>query len=247
MRFGTHAIGKMENAGQARVVLTERQVEPPANPPCAKSARRSSPFTAPITGSAIPLYLPVHRYDAAGRGLSRPTVLLAGDAAHVHPPIGRAGPQHRRAGCGEPGMEAGPGGQGTSPETLLDTYHAERHPVAARVLRNYHGAERASPHGRPHQGPGRHPCRAPQDGRASQTSSPRRCPAWASIMTSASSIRERLARDTRCSGAACPISTWSPPTARCGSSPCCTRPGRCCSTSVSPAPSTSPHGRIGFS
>ena len=33
-------------------------------------------------------------------------------------------------------MEAGAGGQGTSPESLLDTYHAERHPVAARVLRN---------------------------------------------------------------------------------------------------------------
>ena len=33
-------------------------------------------------------------------------------------------------------MEAGPGGQGTSPDSLLDTYHAERHPVAARVLRN---------------------------------------------------------------------------------------------------------------
>ncbi len=33
-------------------------------------------------------------------------------------------------------MEAGPGGKGTSPETLLDSYQAERHPVAARVLRN---------------------------------------------------------------------------------------------------------------
>jgi 3-(3-hydroxy-phenyl)propionate hydroxylase len=43
---------------------------------------------------------------------------------------------NRCAGCGESGMEAGPGGQGTSPESLLDTYHAERHPVAARVLRN---------------------------------------------------------------------------------------------------------------
>ena len=33
-------------------------------------------------------------------------------------------------------MEAGPGGHGTSPESLLDTYQAERHPIAARVLRN---------------------------------------------------------------------------------------------------------------
>src|SRR4029453_18806716 len=35
--------------------------------------------------------------------------------------------------------------------------------------------------------------------------------------------------------------------ARCGSSPCCTMPGRCCSTSVSPAASTSLRGPIGFS
>jgi 3-(3-hydroxy-phenyl)propionate hydroxylase len=33
-------------------------------------------------------------------------------------------------------MEAGPGGQRNVPESLLDTYHAERHPVAARVLQN---------------------------------------------------------------------------------------------------------------
>jgi hypothetical protein len=35
-------------------------------------------------------------------------------------------------------------------------------------------------------------------------------------------------------GAACPISTWSPPTARFACSPCCTTPGLCCRTSVSP-------------
>ena len=61
-------------------------------------------------------------------------MLLAGDAAHVHYAGRRAGPQHRRAGRGEPGLEARPGGKGTSPESLLDTYHAERHPVAARAL-----------------------------------------------------------------------------------------------------------------
>lgn len=32
-------------------------------------------------------------------------------------------------------MEAGAGGEGTSPDRLLDTYHAERHPVGARVLK----------------------------------------------------------------------------------------------------------------
>ena len=33
-------------------------------------------------------------------------------------------------------MEAGPGGQGISPESLLNTYQSERHPIAARVLQN---------------------------------------------------------------------------------------------------------------
>jgi hypothetical protein len=59
-------------------------------------------------------------------------------------------------------------------------------------------------------------------------------------------IADRLGLDTRCSDAACPISIWLPPTARFGSSPCCTMPGRCCSTSVSPAASTSLHGQSGF-
>jgi hypothetical protein len=53
--------------------------------------------------------------------------------------------------------------------------------------------------------------------------------------------------DTRCSGGAYPISTWSPPTGRCGSSPCCTMHGRCYSTSVNPGVLTLLHGRIAFS
>ena len=60
-------------------------------------------------------------------------------------------------------------------------------------------------------------------------------------------IHYHLGEGTRCSGAACPISTWSPPKGRCGSLPCCMMPGQCYSTSLSPAASTSPHGRIGFS
>jgi uncharacterized protein YndB with AHSA1/START domain len=44
-----------------------------------------------------------------------------------------------------------------------------------------------------------------------------------------------------------PSLDWHTPTARCGSSPCCTMPGRCYSTSVSPAASTSLHGPIGSS
>ena len=57
------------------------------------------------------LDLQVHRYDSAGRGLPRPTG-PAGRRRRTRACPGRwTGPQHRRAGCGEPGMEAGPGGQ----------------------------------------------------------------------------------------------------------------------------------------
>jgi Aromatic-ring hydroxylase, C-terminal/FAD binding domain len=62
-------------------------------------------------------------------------VLLAGDAAHVHPPDGGQGLQTGVQDAVNLGWKLGQVIGGLSPETLLDTYHAERHPVAARVLR----------------------------------------------------------------------------------------------------------------
>jgi hypothetical protein len=59
------------------------------------------------------------------------------------------------------------------------------------------------------------------------------------------SVSYFLARGTRCSGDACPISTCSPRAAHAGCSPCCTRPGRYCSSSVSSVPSTWLRGRRG--
>jgi len=63
-------------------------------------------------------------------------VLLAGDAAHVHPPDGGQGIQTGVQDAVNLGWKLAQVVKGTSPESLLDTYHAERHPVAARVLRN---------------------------------------------------------------------------------------------------------------
>ncbi|GAA1967676.1 FAD-dependent monooxygenase [Amycolatopsis minnesotensis] len=63
-------------------------------------------------------------------------VFLAGDAAHVHLPIGAQG---MNTGIGDAlnlGWKLGAAVRGWAPEGLLDTYHAERHPVAAAVLRN---------------------------------------------------------------------------------------------------------------
>jgi 3-(3-hydroxy-phenyl)propionate hydroxylase len=63
-------------------------------------------------------------------------VLLAGDAAHVHYPVGGQGLNIGVQDAVNLGWKLAQVVKETSPESLLDTYHAERHPVAARVLRN---------------------------------------------------------------------------------------------------------------
>jgi flavin-dependent dehydrogenase len=63
-------------------------------------------------------------------------VLLAGDAAHVHSPVGGQGLNTGVQDAVNLGWKLARVVDGTSPERLLDTYHAERHPVAARVLDN---------------------------------------------------------------------------------------------------------------
>jgi hypothetical protein len=63
-------------------------------------------------------------------------VLLAGDAAHVHGPQGGQGLNTGVQDAVNLGWKLGQVVKGTSPESLLDTYHAERHPVGARVLHN---------------------------------------------------------------------------------------------------------------
>jgi FAD binding domain/Aromatic-ring hydroxylase, C-terminal len=63
-------------------------------------------------------------------------VLLAGDAAHVHYPVGGQGLNVGVQDAVNLGWKLARVIHGTSPETLLDTYQAERHPVAAQVLQN---------------------------------------------------------------------------------------------------------------
>jgi 3-(3-hydroxy-phenyl)propionate hydroxylase len=165
-------------------------------------------------------------------------LLLAGDAAHVHPPDGGQGLQTGVQDAVNLGWKLAQVVKGTSPESLLDTYHAERHPVAARVLRNTMASivlrredERT---------------KALRDtvSELLGMDEPRRRFA---AMLSGLDIHYDLGEGHPLPDAACPISTWSPTTARCGSSLFCKMRGLCCSTSVSPAPSTSRHGRIGFS
>lgn len=63
-------------------------------------------------------------------------VFLVGDAAHVHPPDGGQGLNLGVQDAVNLGWKLARVARGISPDTLLDTYHAERHPVGARVLRH---------------------------------------------------------------------------------------------------------------
>ncbi len=62
-------------------------------------------------------------------------VLLAGDAAHVHSPAGGQGLNIGVQDAVNLGWKLAQVVKGTSPESLLDSYHAERHPIGARVLK----------------------------------------------------------------------------------------------------------------
>ncbi|MFI5502602.1 FAD-dependent monooxygenase [Nocardia asteroides] len=63
-------------------------------------------------------------------------VLLAGDAAHIHPPIGGQGLNLGIQDAVNLGWKLAAHVRGWAPTHLIDTYHSERHPVAASVLEN---------------------------------------------------------------------------------------------------------------
>jgi len=61
-------------------------------------------------------------------------VLLAGDAAHIHSPLGGQGLNLGMGDAMNLGWKLAATIQGKAPEGLLDTYHSERHPIGAQVL-----------------------------------------------------------------------------------------------------------------
>ena len=164
-------------------------------------------------------------------------VLLAGDAAHVHSPAGGQGLNIGVQDAVNLGWKLAQVVKRTSPESLLDTYQAERHPIGARVLQNTMAQTALNARRRTDEALRETMSELLEDGRASQAI--RRDDVW-----SGHSLRPR--RGTPAARA--PHARSRPGHRRAahgGCSPCCTMPDRCCSTSVSPAPSTSLHGRIG--
>lgn len=80
----------------------------------------------------------ISRFTDAGRqavAYRRGRVLLAGDAAHIHPPQGGQGLNTGLQDACNLGWKLAQVVAGRSPDSLLDTYHAERHPVGAQVVR----------------------------------------------------------------------------------------------------------------
>jgi 2-polyprenyl-6-methoxyphenol hydroxylase-like FAD-dependent oxidoreductase len=79
------------------------------------------------------------RFSDATRQLERyreGRVFFAGDAAHIHLPIGGQGVNLGVQDAMNLGWKLAAAVRGWAPEGLLDSYHAERHPVGARVLHN---------------------------------------------------------------------------------------------------------------
>ena len=133
---GSHAIGKGDG-GLTRLVLTEPQLRLDGEP----TLRDISDALVAVYGTDYGIHSPrsISRFTDMTRQAAAyrdKRVLLAGDAAHVHPPIGGQGLNIGVQDAVNLGWKLAQVVKRTSPQTLLDTYHAERHPVAARVLRN---------------------------------------------------------------------------------------------------------------
>jgi 3-(3-hydroxy-phenyl)propionate hydroxylase len=134
--LGTHAIGRRENAGPVGVVLTESRLRLASDP----TLRDVSAALVAVYGTDFGVHSPtwISRFTDVTRQADAyrvGRVLLACDAAHVHPPIGGQGLNIGVQDAVNLGWKLAQVVKRTSPESLLDTYRAERHPVAARVLR----------------------------------------------------------------------------------------------------------------
>ena len=145
---GTHALGKVDyeirdgevvykEGGTVGVMLTESHVGATAEP----TLRDLSEALVAVYGTDYGIHSPtwISRFTDMTRQAATyraGRVLLAGDAAHVHSPVGGQGLNTGVQDAVNLGWKLAQVVNRTSPESLLDTYHAERHPVAARVLRN---------------------------------------------------------------------------------------------------------------
>jgi 2-polyprenyl-6-methoxyphenol hydroxylase-like FAD-dependent oxidoreductase len=145
---GLHAIGRVDyevrdgevvfaDSGPVRVMLTEREAGATGEP----TLDDLSKALVSVYGTDFGVHSPrsISRFTDATRQAAAyraGRVLLAGDAAHIHYPVGGQGIGLGIQDAVNLGWKLAQVVDGSSPPELLDTYHEERHPVSARVLRH---------------------------------------------------------------------------------------------------------------
>jgi 2-polyprenyl-6-methoxyphenol hydroxylase-like FAD-dependent oxidoreductase len=148
--YGTHAFGREQyevrdgkviyaETGPVRVMVTEAR--PAARDAAEPDLRDLSEAMIAACGTDYGVHSPVwiSRFTDSTRQAAtyrKGRVLLAGDAAHVHSPVGGQGLNTGVQDAVNLGWKLALVVKGFAPEALLDSYHAERHPVAARVLKH---------------------------------------------------------------------------------------------------------------
>jgi 3-(3-hydroxy-phenyl)propionate hydroxylase len=135
--LGIHSLSKLEEGARVRVLVTEPHLGSSGEP----TLRDLSEALIVVYGTDYGIHSPswISRFTDMARQAAAyrdRRVLLAGDAAHVHPPDGGQGLGTGVQDAVNLGWKLAQVVKRISPESLLDTYHAERHPVAARVLRH---------------------------------------------------------------------------------------------------------------
>jgi 2-polyprenyl-6-methoxyphenol hydroxylase-like FAD-dependent oxidoreductase len=133
---GIHGLGRLEDGKRVRVVSTEQHVRQGDEPTV--DDLREALIAVYGTDYGVHDVTWLSRFTDTTRQAAsyrERRVLLAGDAAHVHSPAGGQGLNIGVQDAVNLGWKLAQVVNGASPESLLDTYQAERHPVAARVLK----------------------------------------------------------------------------------------------------------------
>jgi 2-polyprenyl-6-methoxyphenol hydroxylase-like FAD-dependent oxidoreductase len=134
---GITGLGKLEDGKRVRAVLVEQHLKRDDEPTV--DELRAALVAAYGSDFGVRNVSWLSRFtDAARQAVSyrERRVLLAGDAAHVHSPTGGQGLNIGVHDAVNLGWKLARVVRGASPESLLDTYEAERHPIGARVLKH---------------------------------------------------------------------------------------------------------------
>ena len=134
---GIGPIDPQQGGNRYRVVLKEQRIDHTANATLAELRAALVAAYGTDYGAHDPSW--ISRFNDATRQATSyrsGRVLLAGDAAHIHSPHGGQGLNTGVQDAVNLGWKLAQVIRGISSDSLLDTYHSERHPVAARVLRN---------------------------------------------------------------------------------------------------------------